>query len=145
MFNGECKLASIWLYSKDPKRAGRFYRDVLQMKQVEHGQIESFDGGGLRLSIHPAPSTMPSVPNGECFIVFYVKNGLEQRCDELRKKGVEFIGGIDGDPFGRSAHFKDPDGHEVFLWEPPSRDSKNFKHVAGIVDHYEGILAKLER
>ena len=67
MLDGECKLATIWLFSKDTNRAREFYRDVLQMKQIEHGETNSFDGGGLRLSIHPLPKGLERVPNGECF------------------------------------------------------------------------------
>ncbi len=67
MFNGECKLATIWLYSKDTEKAGAFYRDLLQMKQIEHGETNSFDGGGLRLSIHPMPKGWKRVPNGSVF------------------------------------------------------------------------------
>ncbi len=90
MFNGECKLATIWLFSKDTKTAGEFYREVLKMKQTEHGETNSFDGGGLRLSIHP-------------------------------------------------------DGHDIYLWQPPSRSFTKFKNVSGIVQHYEKVLSKLEQ
>ncbi len=144
MFTGECKLATIWLYSRDTAKAGAFYRDVLEMKQIEHGDTNSFDGGGLRLSIHPVRDFVEKVPNGECFLVFYVKEGIEEKYERLRKRGVGFIGGIEDEPYGKTAQFKDPDGHDIFLWEPPSRKSENFKTVKGLVDHYERILSKLE-
>jgi predicted enzyme related to lactoylglutathione lyase len=143
LFNGDCKIAAIWLYSKDPERAGQFYRDVLQMRQIEHGRVNSFDGGGLRLSIHPAPDSASTVPTGESFLAFYVKNGIEQRFEELKRRGVNFVGGIEDDPFGKTAHFKDPDGHEIFLWQPPPRNSANFKRVSGIVEHYESVDSRL--
>ena len=144
MFGGECKLATIWLFSKDTNRAGEFYRDVLKMKQIEHGETNSFDGGGLRLSIHPLPKGLKRVPNGECFLVFYVKNGLEQKYEQLKKKGARFSEAIKDEPFGETARLKDPDGHDIYLWQPPPRSSKNFKNVSGIVQHYENILSKLE-
>ncbi len=144
MFNGECKLATIWLYSRDSAKAGAFYRDVLEMKQVEHEDIYSFDGGGLRLSIHPVKDSVGNVPNGECFLVFYVKEGIEEKYEKLKKRGVSFIGGIENEPYGKTVQFKDPDGHDLFLWEPPSKKSKNFKNVKGLVDHYERISSKLE-
>ncbi len=144
MFNGECKLATIWLYSRDPAKAGLFYRDVLEMKQIEHGDTNSFDGGGLRLSIHPVRDSVEKVPNGECFLVFYVKEGIEEKYEKLKRRGVGFIGGIENDAYGKTAQFKDPDGHDIFLWEPPSGKSENFKTVKGLVDHYERILSRLE-
>ena len=144
MFNGESKLATIWLYSKDPKKAGEFYGNVLQMRRIEHGETNSFDGGGLRLSIHPLPKDWKMVPTGECFLVFYVKEGLEDKCELLKKRGVRFTEDIKDEPFGRTARFRDPDGHDFYLWQPPSRSSKNFKHVSGLVEHYENILSRLE-
>ena len=145
MFNGECKLATIWLFSKDTKKAGEFYRDLLQMKQIEHGETHSFDGGGLRLSIHPLPKGQERVPNGECFLVFYVKDGLEEKYEQLKKRGVKFTERIKDEPFGRTARLRDPDGHDIYLWQPPSRSSKNYGNVSGIVQHYENILRRLER
>jgi len=61
----------------------------LQTKQVKHDDTDSFDGGGLRQSIHPVPESTRSVPNGECFIVFYVKKGFEKKHE--RKRDVRFI------------------------------------------------------
>ena len=143
MFNGECKLATIWLYSKDPEKTGQFYRDVLEMKQIEHGVTHSFDGGGLRLSLHPLPEEARQSPTGECFLVFYLREGIEEKRDALAKKGVR-VSEIDHQPYGETVDFKDPDGHSLFLWQPPTRDSKDFKHAKGLVEHYEGILSKFE-
>ncbi|HVH16629.1 MAG TPA: VOC family protein [Candidatus Angelobacter sp.] len=145
MFNGECKLASIWLFSKDTKKAAGFYRDVLQMRQIEHGETNSFDGGGLRLSIHPLTKKQELVPTGECFLVFYVKDRLEEKYEELQKRGVKFVEGIKEEPFGRTVRFRDPDAHDIYLWEPPSKSSKNYRNVSAIVQHYENILGRLER
>ena len=144
MFDGECKLAAIWLFSKDIDKAAEFYRDVLQMKQIEHGGTNSFDGGGLRLSIHPLPKGLKQVPNRECFLVFYVKDRLEEKYEQLRKRGARFSEEIKDEPFGKTARLRDPDGHDIYLWQPPQRTSKKFKNVSGIVRHYENILSKLE-
>jgi predicted enzyme related to lactoylglutathione lyase len=144
MFNGECKLASIWLFSKNTKKAEAFYRDLLQMRQIEHGETSSFDGGGLRLSIHPLRKNVDRVPTDECFLVFYVKSGLEEKYEQLKKRGVVFTEGIMDEPFGKTARLRDPDGHDIYLWQPPSRSSGKFKNVSGIVEHYESILSRLE-
>jgi predicted enzyme related to lactoylglutathione lyase len=142
MFNGECKIAAIWLYSKDPERAGEFYRNALQMKQIEHGDTQSFDGGGLRLSIHPLPKGKES-PKGECFIVFFVKDSIQEKIDALRKRGVK-VSDADNFPFGKIAEFKDPDGHDLYLWQPPAKSSDDYKDVSEIVEFSQGILAKLD-
>lgn len=144
MFDGECKLATIWLFSKDTDKAARFYRDVLQMRQIEHGETKSFDGGGLRLSIHPLRRGQKRVPNGECFLVFYVKDGLEEKYAQLKKRGAKFSEEIKDEPIGKTVRLSDPDGHDIYLWQPPPRYSKRFMNVSGIVEHYENILSKLE-
>ncbi len=76
--------------------------------------------------------------------MFYVKDGLQEKYEDLKKRGVSFTEEIKEEPFGRTARFRDPDGHDIYLWQPPSRSSKNFKHVSGLVEHYENILSKLE-
>jgi predicted enzyme related to lactoylglutathione lyase len=144
MFGGECKLDTIWLYSKDTNKSREFYRDILQMRRIEHGETNSFDGGRLRLSVHPLPKGQEQVPNGECFLVFYVKDRLEEKYEQLRKRGVKFSEEIKDEPFGKTARLRDPDGHDIYLWQPPLRSSKNFKNVSGIVQHYEKVLSKLE-
>ena len=142
MFNGDCNLSTVWLWSTDTSKAGEFYENVLGMKRIPHSGVDSFDGGGLRLSIHQAPEGQ-KVPSGECFIVFYVREGIDEKYRELRRRGVKFEGGIDEDPYGKTAGFRDPDGHQIFIWQPPPKDSTSFEHVAGIVEHYENVLRKL--
>jgi predicted enzyme related to lactoylglutathione lyase len=142
MFNGECKVAAIWLYSKDPERAAAFYRDALEMKQIEHGKTNSFDGGGLRVSIHPLPEGTNQVPTGECFLAFFVKSGIEEKRKALKDRGVG-VSKIEAVPYGQIVSFEDPDGHELFLWQPPPKGSKNYERVEKIVEHYESVESKL--
>jgi predicted enzyme related to lactoylglutathione lyase len=143
MFNGDCKLAALWLYSKDPEKAAKFCRDALGMKQVKHQGTNSFDGGGLRLSIHPLAKGMNKAPNGECFLVFFVREGIERKMQELKDKGVDIVS-VDDEPYGQTVQTKDPDGHDLFLWQPPSKKSKKYENVATVVEHYERIFSKLE-
>ena len=91
MLNAESKLATIWLYSRDPRKTGEFYRDVLGMRQIFHHGVYSFDGGGVRLSIHQIQKGK-KVPTGECFLVFYVKEGIEEKYRKLKRRGVKFEG-----------------------------------------------------
>lgn len=39
--------------------------------------------------------------------------------------------------------FADPDGNQLVLWQPPKRDSKNFKSVEPVVRHYELVSRAL--
>jgi predicted enzyme related to lactoylglutathione lyase len=142
MFNGESKIAAMWLYSRNPEKAGEFYRTALQMKQIEHGDTFSFDGGGVRLSIHPLPKGAKETPGSECFIVFFVAEGIEERVMDLNSRGVK-VGEIEKFTYGKIAEFKDPDGHYLYLWQPPPKDSSYYADVSQIVEHYETISSKL--
>ncbi len=39
--------------------------------------------------------------------------------------------------------FSDPDGNLIYVWQPPHRESKNFKNVEPIVKHYELVSRAL--
>jgi hypothetical protein len=40
---------------------------------------------------------------------------------------------------GKTLWFTDPDGHVIYLWQPPRRESKNYDEVRSLVEHYESI------
>jgi catechol 2,3-dioxygenase-like lactoylglutathione lyase family enzyme len=46
--------------------------------------------------------------------------GIESAVEELKGKGVEFAGDVSDHPWGRVASFKDPDGNDLQLYEPPA-------------------------
>ena len=71
--------------------------------------------------------------------------GLEEKYEQLKKGGVRLTEGIKNEPFGRTVRLRDPDGHDIYLWQPPSRSSTKFGNVSGIVEHYEKVLSRLEQ
>jgi hypothetical protein len=54
--------------------------------------------GDCDCSIHPIRKSVEKVPKGKCFLVFYVRQGLEKKYGELKKRGVSFVGGIENEP-----------------------------------------------
>jgi len=84
-------LSTIWLYAKDPALTARFYRDQLGLPQLSSEDDEHFDAGGVRLSVHPQKEGEP--PTGsDCFLVFLVEDNIERTYDELKRRGVNFVG-----------------------------------------------------
>ena len=83
-------------------------------------------------------------PTGsDCFLVFLAEDNIERTCEELKRRGVNFLGPIQDEPFGRIAEFRDPDNKPLYIWEPPKRGSPKFPGVASLVEHYERVRNRL--
>jgi predicted enzyme related to lactoylglutathione lyase len=135
-------LGAVWLYSSDVAGATAFYRDVLELPLVEEESdgVAHFDAGNVRLSIHPWERD--GSPGVGGFYVFVVED-VEAETERLRSSGVEIHGGIRSEPFGRIAEFRDPDGHELYLWQLPSEGEPEFAHVEPLVRHYRRLARQL--
>ncbi len=149
---GQLPLAAIWFHCKDLEESKRFYKDVVGLKILEEGRKDSgvhFDLGNIRLSLlqmnsskNEPSGTKPSSPSDH--LVFVVENHIETVCADLVKRGVKLRPKkILEDSAGKAGWFEDPDGHMIELWQPPKRDSKNFKDVEMLVDHYESMSRAL--
>lgn len=83
-------------------------------------------------------------PVTQQYLVFHVESSIEAVYNDLVKRGVKMKSkGIAEDTMGKTAWFNDPDGHTIYLWQPPRRDSKNFKSVETLVKHYESVSRAL--
>lgn len=150
---GQLPLAAVWLYCKDVKETKRFYKDVVGLRPIpdESGEnVSHFDLGTIRLTLLPK-SEEGNVKTGEKQsipaqqqMVFLVESSIEAVCRDLTKRGVKMKSKkIVEDVMGKTASFNDPDGHIIYLWQPPERDSKNFKQVEILVKHYESVSRAL--
>ena len=120
----------------------RFYTQTLGLRFIgEPGHVTHLDAGNIRLSLHPWPDE-PREPVGS-FLVFVVED-VEAGAAELRRRGVDVRGEIQEAPFGRIVEFRDPDGHELYLFELPRPDMPEFEQVAPIVEHYGRLRARLQ-
>ncbi len=141
MLLGKHLLSTVWLYSKDVAATKRFYVDVLGLPTFdEHGGTAHFDGGGVRLSLHPLEE---SRKGADGFLVFLVEEGIETVCQELAGRGVVFTQELHEAEFGKVASFRDPDGHSLHVWQPPPPDDPRYPTVASLVRHYESVSRRL--
>jgi predicted enzyme related to lactoylglutathione lyase len=110
--------AVIWQPVSDLEQALGFYRDRLGLKELRHesGWAE-LDANGLRLGLNAKEDPAGA---GGAVIAFQPEGGLDSAVEELRSAGVEVPGEISEHPWGRVATFKDPDGNDLQLYEPPS-------------------------
>jgi predicted enzyme related to lactoylglutathione lyase len=154
---GQLPLAAVWLYCKDVNQTRKFYKDVVGLKPISGDDSENgshFDLGTIRLTLLQksgddggvAGAKNSTVSSGEKqqHLVFLVESSIEAVCQDLAKRGVKMKSKkVAEDSMGKTASFTDPDGHVIYLWQPPQKDSKNFKHVETLVKHYESVSRAL--
>jgi catechol 2,3-dioxygenase-like lactoylglutathione lyase family enzyme len=157
---GQLPLAAIWLRCKDIDESRRFYGKVLGFRVIDHengsGPLNGnagvhFDLGTVRLTLLPQEETVGKYgKNGTAKIatsdqlVFVVENSIDAVQTDLLKRGVKMKSKrIVESHMGKTAWFTDPDGHTIYLWQPPRRESKNFEEVKDLVEHYESVSRAL--
>jgi len=161
---GQLPLAAIEISCKDIEGSRRFYKDVMGFREIEdeltpagprRGDDDSrtihFDLGNIRLTLSRLELSKSSddgkgstSSNSSRHFVFVVENALDAVYADLSKRGVKFKSRkVYEDSSGKAVWFTDPDGNTIYLWQPPHRDSKNFKGVESIVRHYELVSRAL--
>ena len=110
--------AVVWLPVSDVPRSLSFYRDTLSLDEVHSGEDwAELDANGLHIGLN---STEKPGADGGAVIAFQPQTSLDEAVEELRGEGVEIAGEISEHSWGRVATFKDPDGNDLQLYEPPS-------------------------
>jgi hypothetical protein len=64
-------------------------------------------------------------PSDSSFMINYRVDNLSEMIAELRRGGVEVIGGPESHENGKFAWIMDPEGNKVELWEPMIWNEKN--------------------
>lgn len=116
MVNG---VAVVWMPVQDIERAKGFYGDTLGLTvSKEDGDWAEVDANGLTIGLNGRePEGAPG--DGGPVVTFQPDGGLEETVSDLKDKGVEFPAEISEHPWGRVATFKDSEGNDVQLYEPP--------------------------
>ncbi len=112
-------VAVVWMPVQDTERAKGFYRDTLGLQITnEDGEWAEVDTNGLTIGLNGRePSGAEST--GGTVVTFRPQGSLEQAVGNLQKRGVEVPAGISEHPWGRVATFKDSEGNDLQLYEPP--------------------------
>ncbi len=160
---GQLPLAAIEISCKDIEGSRRFYKDVMGFRQIEDEFAPSgskkdddskdvhFDLGNIRLTLSQLVTAKTAEegkgiasPPSNRHLVFVVENAIDAVYADLTKRGVKFKSRkVYEDSSGKAVWFSDPDGNMIYVWQPPHRDSKNFKNVESIVKHYELVSRAL--
>lgn len=111
--------ANVWAPVQDTDRAVDFYENTLGLTVVKRdGDWAEVDAGGVRIGLNGRePESAGS--GGGPVVTFQPEGSLESAMQDLQGKGVEFPAGISEHDWGRVVSFKDPDGNDLQLYEPP--------------------------
>jgi len=115
---------NVWFFTRDLARARRFYSEQLGLPlwREEPSEALHYGAGGALLSIHVSPGE--TLPTRGARIVFTIAAGIDATCDDLRGRGVVFDQPLADRSFGRSAMFRDPDGHELWVCQPSATETQ---------------------
>jgi predicted enzyme related to lactoylglutathione lyase len=103
------------VYADDPEAARAFFRDVLEMPNVDaHGGWLIFKLPPAELGIHPAGEASPSGHHE----VFLMCDDIDETVADLTSKGAAFTGPVTDARFGRIARLRIPGGGEIGLYQP---------------------------
>jgi len=112
-------VAVVWMPVQDIERAKNFYGNTLGLSITkEDGDWAEVDANGLTIGLNGREPAGAQADGGPV-VTFQPEGTLEETVDELKNQGVEVPAGISEHPWGRVATFKDSEGNDVQLYEPP--------------------------
>jgi predicted enzyme related to lactoylglutathione lyase len=113
-------VANVWMPVQDIERAKGFYRDTLGLQITkEDGEWAEVDANGLTIGLNGREPSGAGAAGGPV-VTFQPQGGLEETVSNLKEQGVEVPAEISEHPWGRVATFKDSEGNDLQLYEPPS-------------------------
>lgn len=120
-------IGGLFFKSGDPEKLKKWYADHLGIKTDQYGGIFAWraaEGNDeLRTTVWSpfAEHTKYYEPSSREFMVNYRVENLEELLTELKKEGIQPVGDMDVNEFGKFAWIMDPDGTKLELWEPADK------------------------
>ena len=112
-------VSNIWMPVEDMERAVDFYQNKLNLPMVKQdGNWAEFEADGLRIGLNGREPQGARIGGGPV-LTFSPDEGLENAVETFSKQGIDFAAGISEHPWGRIATFKDSEGNDLQLYEPP--------------------------
>lgn len=113
-------VANIWMPVEDIDRAVDFYENTLGLPvEKVDGQWAEVDANGVRVGLNGREPEGAGVEGGPVLTFQHDEGNLEEVVEDLKGLGVEFPAGISDHNWGRVATFKDSEGNDLQLYEPP--------------------------
>ena len=117
MANG---VATVWMPVENMSRAVKFYGETLGLDLKSEGDDWSeLDANGVMIGLNGRESVHRE-GSGGAMLTLQPDTNLYDEIVRLTDAGVEFIGEVNDQPWGRIASFKDSEGNDLQLFEAPS-------------------------
>jgi predicted enzyme related to lactoylglutathione lyase len=107
----------VYLYVSEMARSATFYRDLLGIPLEGDDDWQEASLGGTRFALHRAHEGIGELSSGTVHVNLEVAD-LADAEERLLAAGVE-VGESMREDWGASARVVDPDGYELYLFEPP--------------------------
>ena len=112
-------VANIWMPIQDIERAVDFYENILGLPVVKRdGPWAEVDANGVTVGLNGREPEGAESEGGPV-LTFQPQGSLEETVDDLKGRGVAFPAEISEHDWGRVATFKDTEGNDLQLYEPP--------------------------
>lgn len=112
-------VANIWMPVQHIDRAVDFYEDILGLPVVKRdGPWAEVDANGVTVGLN-GREPEGTLSEGGPVLTFRTDGALEEAVEDLEGRGVVFPAGISEYYWGRVATFKDSEGNDIQLYEPP--------------------------
>ena len=109
------EIVEVALFTNDVEALTRFYGALVSAEPSEEWSGgATYEAGSVALLIHERSSAPEAGPANEDHFALAVQD-LDGMCEELRRRGVDFLVEPSDYPWGRSAYLRDPDGRIVEL------------------------------
>ena len=112
------QISYIFLYVRDLGAARSFYEGKLGFRVVEEDAAAvKYDAGDIMLALNRASDYGVDLTGPRDSLLVFHTGAIDPVVDRLRRDAVG-VGAIDRYEIGALAEFKDPDGHNLSLYEP---------------------------
>jgi catechol 2,3-dioxygenase-like lactoylglutathione lyase family enzyme len=112
-------VANIWMPVQDIERAVDFYENILGLPVVKRdGPWAEVDANGVTVGLNGREPEGVE-PGAGPVLTFQPEGTLEETIKDLEGRGVVFPVGISEHYWGRVASFRDSEGNDLQLYEPP--------------------------
>jgi lactoylglutathione lyase len=111
------KLNVVYLYVSDMERSLGFYRDLLGIPLEGDGDWQEAALGDARFALHHSHEGIGELSSGTIHVNLEVGD-VDEAAERLRSAGIA-AGEAMRDEWGAALRVTDPDGYELYLFQPP--------------------------
>ena len=116
-------LGGIFFKTENPEKMRTWYAQHLGLTTDQYGatfawrHLDKPEQKGMTVWSPFSAKTDYFKPSEKEFMINYCVENLEWLLGELKKEGVEIVGEMMVESYGKFAHILDPEGNKIELWE----------------------------